>query len=57
MFPNGTGLMHSRFTILAESLEVHTKLKIQKVVKRWSEITHFCMTTILAKSCHDIMTI
>ena len=54
MFPNG--LMHSLFMILPKSLEVHTKKKIEKVVKRWSEITHFCMTTILAKSRHDIMT-
>ena len=53
MFPNG--LVHSLFTILPRSLEEHTKEKIQKVVKRWSEITNFCMTTILAKSRHDIM--
>ena len=32
------------------------EIEILKVVKRWSEITHFCMTTILAKSLRDKMT-
>ena len=54
MFSNDR--MHRIFTILLKSLEIHMKKKILKVVKRWSEITHFRMTTILAKSRHDNMT-
>ena len=54
MFPSAQ--MHSHFTIFPKSLEEYTKKKIQRVAKRWSEITHFCMTTISAESCHDKMT-
>ena len=42
--------------ILLQSLAEHTKYKIQNVVKRLSEMFHFCKTTILAEKIHEEMT-